>query len=462
MVAVAAEQELTTQQAVEPRRRRRRWLFAAALVLLAGSCGFLAVAKLRTDPNEQLLRDLSTIENVEAYHQVGDIDFLHKLNDEGLFSDDAPDPAAAKTAPGAPDTEEARPSKEPPPSSSLDSPDQRREYLAKMSPQAKDELRAKFEMFEALSPDEQNKLRKLDDELNSEKQEDRLRRVLGRYSDWLKTLLTTERDELRYKTPTDRLKEIRNLRHAQEARLAAFTGASQPDVAAIHVWMAKFAENHQTELLKDPPKRIQDELKTATGRRRTQLLIMIAWQHWRKGEVGKSGEDGKTVTVSEEELNDLRRALSTAARQKLLAEPDKQIEAIERLVRTIAQASLFNRRGGARSNVTVEDLHKSFEELPPHERDRLLGLPREEMDQQLRAKYFRQKVVREPGQRDGPPPGDNPAGRDSRAPRERPRGNPKPEAGATQPNSPEKEADPPVKPNEAASSPVTPGNAASK
>src|SRR5437763_1379521 len=131
MVAVAAEQELTAQQAVEPQRRRRRWLFAAALALLAGSCGFVAVAKLWTDPNEQLLRDLSTIENVEAYHQVGDIDFLHKLNDEGLFSDDASDLIAAKP-PGAADAEESRAGKEPPPSSSLDTPEQRREYLAKM------------------------------------------------------------------------------------------------------------------------------------------------------------------------------------------------------------------------------------------------------------------------------------------------------------------------------------------
>jgi hypothetical protein len=463
MVAVAAEQELTDQQAVEPRRRRRRWLFAAALALLAGSCGFLAAAKLWTDPNEQLLRDLSTIENVEAYHQVGDIDFLHKLNDEGLFSDDAPDATAGKTTLGAPDAEESRAGKEPPPSSSLDTLDQRRVYLAKISPQEKDELRSKFEMFEALSSEERDRLRKLDELLNKDSHEDRLRRLMARYSDWFKTLLTYERGELLLKTPTGRIQQIRNLRHAQEARLAAFAGASKPDVAAIHIWMEKFAKNHEEELLKDARPRMQKELSTATGLHRAQLLTFLAWQHWRPAEFGKTGDVSKTPAISDKEVQDLIETLSETTRQKLMAEPDERLETIK-LLQTVAQANSFNRRGGARSNVTVEDLHKTFEQLSVQERDRLLGLPRDEMDRELRAKYFRQKFGgREPGQRDGPPPGENPAGRENRGPRERQRGGPRPDAGAKRPNSPaEKEADPPMKPNDAASSPATPGSAAAK
>src|SRR5260221_3264221 len=44
MVAVAAEQELTAQQAIEP--RRRRWLFAAALALPAGWFGVFGLGQL--------------------------------------------------------------------------------------------------------------------------------------------------------------------------------------------------------------------------------------------------------------------------------------------------------------------------------------------------------------------------------------------------------------------------------
>jgi hypothetical protein len=439
MVAIAAEQELTQQQAHEPRRRRRRWLLGAALAVLAGSGGFLAAAMLWKDPNERLLRDLSTIENVEAYRQVGDIDFLHRLSDEGLFSEDAPDPAGAKTAPGAAESDDSRAGKEPPPSGSLDTLEQRREYLAKMPPKEMEDLRAKFEMFEALSPEEQDKLRLFDFLLNKDPQEDRLRRVMARFSDWLKTLLTTERAELLDKTSADRVQRIRSIRHGQEARLARMTpesSFSKPDVDAVHAWMTTFAKNHEEELLKDPRKRMQKDLNGVTGPRRTQLLTIMALQHWRAGEVGKLGEVGKPISVTDKELEDLKVKLSKGALKDLPTEPGEQLEAIKKWVGTVAQANWFNRRAGARSNVTAEDLRKTFEELPIEQRDRLLGLSREEIDRELRIMYFQHKYGRGTGQRDGPPPDDNPGSRDSRGSRERDRRGPRPETMPNKANSP--------------------------
>jgi hypothetical protein len=455
MVAVAAEQEMAEQQAVVPQRQRRRWLLAGVLAVLAGSCGFLLAAKLWSDPNEQLLRDLSTIENVEAYGQVGDIEFLRKLNEEGLFPDDAPDPAGARPAAGVAGAEadESRSSKEPPRSGSLDTLEERRAYLAKMSPQEKEELRSKFEMFEALSPEKQDRLRKFDEELNRDPNEDRLRRVMGRFADWLKTLLTTERGELLNKTSsTARIQQIRSLRHGQEARLAAFTGASKPDVAAIHAWMEKFAKDHEEELIKTAGQRMQKELSAATGPRRMQLLTFVAWRHWRTDPTGKPAEVGKTINASEKELEDLKGKLSEAARQKLLAEPGQPSDNIKQLVRTVALANSFNRRAGARSNVSADDLRKVFEELPPSDRDRLLGLPREEMDRELRdragAKKFRQQQMsggRGQGSRDGPGPRDGAGLGENPRPRDRDRGNPRPEAGPNQGKPPPvKETDPPA------------------
>ncbi len=91
MVALAAEEEIGEQGGAEPRRRRLRWLLT--IVAAIGACwiGFVVVAHLRPDPNEQLLRDLPVIENQEVLKEAGDIDFLRKLDKEGLFPEETGD-----------------------------------------------------------------------------------------------------------------------------------------------------------------------------------------------------------------------------------------------------------------------------------------------------------------------------------------------------------------------------------
>ncbi len=91
IVAQAAEEELSGQQAVQVRRGRLRWLAAAAAVLAAALAGFGVVNWTHPNPNQQLLGDLPVIENVELYRQAGDIEFLHRLNDEGLFPEEPGD-----------------------------------------------------------------------------------------------------------------------------------------------------------------------------------------------------------------------------------------------------------------------------------------------------------------------------------------------------------------------------------
>jgi len=88
MVAVGATKDVEESQRMAPVRRRRSWLMAGAGVVAATLTGFLAVAGLRAYANRQLLRDLPVLENLDAYHQVGDIQFLRMLSNERLFDDD--------------------------------------------------------------------------------------------------------------------------------------------------------------------------------------------------------------------------------------------------------------------------------------------------------------------------------------------------------------------------------------
>jgi len=91
IVALAAEEELGEKAGAEPRRRRLRWFLTAVAAVGACWIGFVAVTHLRPNPNEELLRDLPVIENQEVLKEAGDIEFLRKLDKEGLFPEESGD-----------------------------------------------------------------------------------------------------------------------------------------------------------------------------------------------------------------------------------------------------------------------------------------------------------------------------------------------------------------------------------
>jgi hypothetical protein len=89
MVALAAEEEAQQQGGPAP-RRRRVWL-GLAVVVLAGLAGYAAAWRFWPDPNEQLLRDLPVLENLDQYQKIDDVKFLRKLHAEKLFAKEAAD-----------------------------------------------------------------------------------------------------------------------------------------------------------------------------------------------------------------------------------------------------------------------------------------------------------------------------------------------------------------------------------
>ena len=155
MVAVAAERELADEQAAEPRRRAQRWLWGAAAALAVAVTGYVLAASVWRDPNDKLIRDLSVIENQERYKQAGDVEFLKRLYEEALFSDDTSEASAARDDRATKDDEypakdERRTSLDPASTmTGLEITSQRREIVEKMSPQERDDLRSKFDKFNA-------------------------------------------------------------------------------------------------------------------------------------------------------------------------------------------------------------------------------------------------------------------------------------------------------------------------
>jgi len=91
MVAISAAAEVEKQQAADPKRRLRTWLLGACGGLAAAVAGFVLASQVWPHPNEQLLVDLPILEELEAYRHAEDIDFLRKLQSEGLFAKEPDD-----------------------------------------------------------------------------------------------------------------------------------------------------------------------------------------------------------------------------------------------------------------------------------------------------------------------------------------------------------------------------------
>lgn len=87
MVTLAAAAEVEAESVELPRRMRRQWLASFSGLLAASLLGFIATAWILPDRNESLLRDLTVIENVDVYTQVGDLEFLRELQKSQLFDE---------------------------------------------------------------------------------------------------------------------------------------------------------------------------------------------------------------------------------------------------------------------------------------------------------------------------------------------------------------------------------------
>lgn len=79
MIALKAEEDLVAVQAAVPRQKRRVRLISAGMMAVAAVAGFIAVMALGRRADEQLLRDLPVVENLDQYRAVEDIEFLRML-----------------------------------------------------------------------------------------------------------------------------------------------------------------------------------------------------------------------------------------------------------------------------------------------------------------------------------------------------------------------------------------------
>jgi len=287
----------------------------------------------------------------------------------------------------------------------------RRERLENMTEAEKEELRRKKERFDALDPDEKRRLHGLHDEICRHQHADRLRRVMGLYYEWRKTLTPGQRAELSSLPPEKRIERVKQLMQQQQARQIrelVNTPLTPEDVRAVFTWLHEYAQRHEAELLAllpDDAKRHLERIKDAKMRFR---VLLFALQRHRSG--------SKAPTPDEQEFERLAERLSKEARKALesVEDNDKKFLLVQQWIR----AAMVSRMMPA---VSKETLQKFFaEDLTQAEREHLEGLPQDRAHAELRKKYYEHRFKR-PGGHWRPPFHQRPGG-GSGGPHRRPGG----------------------------------------
>jgi hypothetical protein len=397
LVAVAAEQEARTQALEIPRRRRRGAFLGVTCVAAAALAGLLFGLRPWSNANWQLLRDLPVLEDFDLYRQADSLEFIRQLQTSKFFDDEA------GTTPPLVFNDIAA----------------KRDHIAQLSINERQELLRNQERFNELTTAEQQRLRTLHEELVADPASATLYGVLERYHEWLKTLSPEQRAELADLSAAPRIDRIAKLlakqKEEQQRKQQRFTGGEPlppEDVQVIFDWFEELVQRHRDELLASMPanRRADVEKLDETGKKRA--LMFVALRRWRN----------EPIPLGVDDFDRLVTRLSPTAREQLEKADTPQRKrhlAREWLFQVMASrwGSMSVRRSLA--SIASEELERFFQdELPESDQQRLLNLPRDQMRDELRHLYFQRAGRperppfdrREPPDFRGGPPRDFPPG----------------------------------------------------
>jgi hypothetical protein len=404
----AAADEVQEKTAALPIQRRRSrlatWLVAAA----AAALGALVVRLAWQNPERMLLADLPVIDNVDAYSQVDRPDFLRMLQTElGPQLDELggrPD-----VTPEGVDRLHA-----------VTQVDLRDEWLGELSQAERTDLRAKYNRFRELPPEERRRLRSLHEQISTATDAAELQRAMFVYHEWLRDLPPARQFELRHMPTEDRVRTVRQW--ASDMRDDALFTLSEDElkrfVRKMREPLSELMRSAAKDLLESPDPRRGNRFPAPMG---PGLQGVLARQF-----ATGVARPGKFQSA-------LIDAIPQRTRDAFEQLPPR--EKVERVMTWVRQAESLQ------GEVTQEELERFFaEELDPETRAELLSLPPGEMQQTLRRLYRRQPGRgfggpgmwgrREPrdGRRGSEDRGPQGRGIDGRGPREW-EGRPRPEQG---------------------------------
>lgn len=200
MAALEAEKELVHETAMMPVRRRSRWLKTAGLATAAAIVGFAAIAALTPNPNRQLYANLPVIQQLDAYSEVRDLDFLRLLGSESgswLLAEWGPEvqgDAAALTQLTSATYGE------------------RRSYVEELPAEGRADLAGKHRRYESLTPPMQQELNDWHTTVAAQPDAAELQQAMLAYYAWVSKEDESDQARLRLLAAEPRLERMEQMR----------------------------------------------------------------------------------------------------------------------------------------------------------------------------------------------------------------------------------------------------------
>lgn len=264
-------------------------------------------------------------------------------------------------------------------------PTSNRKHLQQLTASDKVELRRQVEQFDQLSVEQKQQLRLFHKSLSSEADGDRLKQILESYHRWLKSLSPHQRASILELSPKERIDAIRRIKQQQVTKQPIRDAAHflpPEDTNAMAEWFDHFVESRKDEiqpLLSDLQKR---QLERANRREQRQIYLSVLVPG------RKPNRSATALLPTSDDVRKLTNNLSDRTKQRLDNAPkrnDRQTMPLRWLRQTL----------GPRH---IDDSFKShlrrfyMNNLTSREREDLQRLPRENMQRELRRRYFQYRL----------------------------------------------------------------------
>jgi hypothetical protein len=247
--------------------------------------------------------------------------------------------------------------------------DECRRELEGLSATEKLDLQQKEQRFARLSPQEQDRLRKLHRDITQDAESRHLQHVMDHYTRWLNMLPSGQRAEVLSLPPEERIAKIKELMRQQ-----ATTGfghlvsqeLTDDDLEAILAWLDELLARREKELLAKYPQ-LEERLHPISDPRRRRMTLYWSIRFRTMREV---------VRPDPGDLERLKERLSPKARQAMekAAAAGNMAELAQRWI----SAALFSKK--ALPPVDPEELRRFYhEKLDARQREYLESLPARRM-----------------------------------------------------------------------------------
>ena len=251
-------------------------------------------------------------------------------------------------------------------------------WIEQLSAERKAELAAKFERFQNLSasPDSQDRLRRLESDIDQAADRAKLQKTLAAYAQWIQGREPGEQMELRELSTNDRLRRVEALIRQEER--TARRQLSLEDEKALQDAVLEFVEQRRLEFLQEIRRRGNPDAQRRIAGRSTAVVALA-------------------IITREMQDDERRRRLQDRLTSRL--SPDAQ-EYLEDLPGRQSSRQLWRWMFDAlRPKFGPQEMERFFaEELDINQREYLLGLPLAEMEEQLQQWYMSSQVgLRDPG-----------------------------------------------------------------